>query len=133
MCVSSIGKAMYTYIYIYIISLSLYIYIYIYINHLFIYLFQPQTNGECRDSIVIRVLGWDLRVLGSVPADVKLYGLRVRHFKVSGGVPSPPEQPQPVLEWKTRRVTKKQKTNGHAFRGQLCMSLVVESWCQYSV
>ena len=34
----------------------------------------------------------------------QLYGLRVRHFKVSGGVPSPPEQPQLVLEWKTRRV-----------------------------
>ena len=37
----------------------------------------------------------------------QLYGLRDRHFKVSGGVPSPPEQPQLVLEWKTRRVNKK--------------------------
>ena len=40
----------------------------------------------------------------NTPGRCQLCGLRVRHFKVSGGVPSPPEQPQLVLEWKTRRV-----------------------------
>ena len=29
------------------------------------------------------------------PGRCQLHGLGVRHFKVSGGVPSPPEQPQP--------------------------------------
>ena len=30
---------------------------------------------------------------GFNPSRCQLYGLGVRHFKVSGGVPSPPEQP----------------------------------------
>ena len=38
-----------------IIPLSIYIYICIH---------------KCRDSIVVRVLGWDMKVLGSIPADV---------------------------------------------------------------
>ena len=35
-------------------------------------------------------------------------------FKVYGGVPSPPEQPQLVLKWKTRRV-KQKKINTYIY------------------
>ena len=30
--------------------------------------------GKCRDGIVVRVLGWDMKVLGSIPADVNYTG-----------------------------------------------------------
>ena len=29
---------------------------------------------KCRDSMVVRVLGWDLKVTGSIPADVNYTG-----------------------------------------------------------
>ena len=29
---------------------------------------------KCRDSIVVRVLGWDVKVPGSIPADVNYTG-----------------------------------------------------------
>ena len=32
------------------------------------------TNRKCRDSIVVRVLGWDMKVPGSIPADVNYTG-----------------------------------------------------------
>ena len=30
--------------------------------------------SKCRDSIVVRVLGWDMKVPGSIPADVNCTG-----------------------------------------------------------
>ena len=37
-------------------------------------------------------LGWGAKVPGSDSSRRQLHGLGVRHFKVSGGVPSPPGQ-----------------------------------------
>ena len=70
------------YVYIYIYTYYAYIYIYIYSTYdmcMFISLslsiytclhFCP----KCRDSIVVRVLGWDMKVPGSTPADVNHTG-----------------------------------------------------------
>ena len=65
--------------------------------------------SKCRYCIVVRVLGWVCEGPRFHPGRCQLHGLGVRHFNVSGGVPSPPEQPQLVLEWKTRRVKNKNK------------------------
>ena len=48
-------------------TLQIYTYIYIYI-HICVCILK------CRDRIVVRVLGWDLKVLGSNPADVNYTG-----------------------------------------------------------
>ena len=59
---------------------------------------------KCRDSIVVMVVGLGYEGPGFNPDRCQVYGLRVRHFKVSGGAPSPPEKPQLVLDWKIRGV-----------------------------
>ena len=53
------------------------------------------TCDKCCYSVVIRVLGWVCEGRRINPDRCQLHGLGVRHFKVSGGVPSPPEQRQP--------------------------------------
>ena len=50
---------------------------------------------KCRYSVVVRVLGSVCEGSRFNPGRCQLHGLGVRHLKVSGEVPSPPEQPQP--------------------------------------
>ena len=85
------------YIYVYI---CIYIYIYIYTPicmyvcmHACMYVCMYVC--KCRYSVVVRLLGWVCEGPRFNPGRCQLHGLGVRHFKVSGGVPSPPEQPQP--------------------------------------
>ena len=52
-------------------------------------------NRKCRYSVVVRVFGWVCEGPRFNPGRCQVHGLGVRHFKVSGGVPSPPEQPKP--------------------------------------
>ena len=36
--------------------------------------YNDNESDKCRDSIVVRVLGWDMKVPGSIPADVNYTG-----------------------------------------------------------
>ena len=109
-----------TYVYVYI-YMYVYVYMYIYMyTHTYVHTYvhtcgplalaraaaRPTSvlrfwisiiycYNQCRYSVVVRVLGWVCEGPRFHPGRCQLHGLGVRHFKVSGGVPSPPEQPQP--------------------------------------
>ena len=75
---------MYMYMYVYMYRYRyIYIYIYVYVSISSIYLsvclslslsLYVCVHLKCRDSIVVRVLGWNMNVPGSIPADVNYTG-----------------------------------------------------------
>ena len=55
----------------YVLCVCMYVFMYV---CMYVRTYVCMYVCECRDNIVVRVLGWDMKVAGSIPADVNYTG-----------------------------------------------------------